>query len=77
MRFRRLQSGLVDERVRHLTGIIGSVRAVKLYAYEKHFAEKISKMRDKEHAKLWRYGFLRSSVNGFFFVAPIAATICE
>jgi hypothetical protein len=77
MKFRRAQTNLVDHRVRLLTEIINSIRAVKLYAYEGHFGQKVSEMRNKELSKLRSYALVRSSVNGFFFVAPIFATICE
>ena len=77
MTSRTEQQRLVDGRVRLLNEIINNIRAVKLYAYESHFADRISDIRQQEHVKLGRYGLLRSLVNGIFYFTPILAAVCE
>lgn len=77
MRFRRAQTEHVDQRISLLTEITDQIRAVKLHAYEDYFSARVSAIRKEEHGQLRQYGLMRSSVNGFFFVAPICATICE
>ena len=50
--YRQAQMQIVDKRVRLLSEIINNIRAVKLYAYENLFGEKVSHYRRQELAKL-------------------------
>lgn len=51
---RRQQLRVVDRRVRLITGILASIRQVKLFAYEEYFGRRILGHREKELARLRR-----------------------
>jgi hypothetical protein len=55
--------------------IINSIRAVKLYAYENHFANKVAVMRNKEHTKLRRIGLFRATADCCLYILPIFSSI--
>ena len=67
----------MDKRVRLLTEIMSNIRAVKLYAYEKHFGDKVAEMRETEHKELRMYGLIKSAIVSIFYFVPILATIRE
>ncbi|EIW71607.1 hypothetical protein TREMEDRAFT_27765 [Tremella mesenterica DSM 1558] len=73
--YRKSQEKLVDSRVRLLTETINNIRAVKLYAYEKLFLDKVSAIRKREHARLKKFGFVRSAVWATFDLAPVLAAV--
>lgn len=77
LKYRRDQERVVDQRVRLLGEILGSIRAVKLYAYENHFEGKVSSYREQELVRLRHYGFFRSAVNATFEFIPVLAAVCE
>ena len=77
LKYRRGQTKQVDERVRLLTDVIGSIRSVKVFGWERHFARKVYDMRQSEHKELRYYSFLRSTVDAVFFAIPVMATVCE
>jgi ATP-binding cassette subfamily C (CFTR/MRP) protein 1 len=75
--FRQKQEKVVDQRVKLLSEIINNIRAVKLYAYERHFAQRISELRQQELEMLRRYGLIRSAVSATFAFTPVLAAVCE
>lgn len=75
--YKREQQKIVDQRVKLLGEIINNIRAVKLYAYEKYFGDKIGDLRKKELFKLRHYCLLRSMVTSTFTFLPVLAAICK
>lgn len=75
--YRATQEQIVDERVRLLTEVIGHIRSVKLYAYEKIFSERVIKLRGAELSKLKRFGFVRAMIMSTFNFLPILAAVGE
>ncbi|KAK4686687.1 hypothetical protein P7C73_g3435, partial [Tremellales sp. Uapishka_1] len=73
--YRQQQMKIVDTRVRLLSEIINNIRAVKLYAYEVFFGEKVSSLRRQELAKLRRNGLNRSTMNATMSFIPILAAV--
>lgn len=71
------QEKVVDQRTGLLTEIINNIRAVKLYAYESLFGQKVQVMRDEERKLLNRYSLLRTFVRTTFSIVPLVASICE
>lgn len=74
---RRAQLAVVDKRVRLLSEIISSIRAVKLYAYEAFFGEKVMELRRKELEMLRRNGANRAVMFSTLSFVPTLATVCE
>jgi ATP-binding cassette subfamily C (CFTR/MRP) protein 1 len=68
--YRSTQEKIVDKRVRLLTEVIGHIRSVKLYAYERVFS-------DKELSKLKKFGFVRAMIMSTFNFLPILAAVGE
>lgn len=77
MAYRGTQEKIVDQRVRLLTEIINNIRAVKLYAYETFFGQKVSELRTQELAKLKGFGLMHALINSTFYFLPILAAVCE
>lgn len=77
LRYRQAQQKLVDKRGKLLSEIISNIRAVKLYAYETHFAKQISAIRIEELTKLRQYGLIRSAVTSTFAFTPVLAAVRE
>ena len=77
MSYRGTQEKIVDRRVRLLTEIINDIRAVKLYAYETFFGEKVSELRTQELAKLKSFGLMHALINSTFYFLPILAAVCK
>lgn len=71
------QEKAVDHRTGLLTEVINNIRAVKLYAYESFFSDKIQVMRHEERRLMNRYALIRTSVGTTFAIVPLMATICE
>lgn len=67
---------VVDTRVRLLSEIINNIRAVKLYAYENFFGEKVSVLRREELAKLRRNGINRATMFATMSFIPVLAAVC-
>lgn len=74
-RYRDAQQKVVDQRVRILSEVIGSIRAVKLYAYETYFSQKISSKRKEELAMLQQNGVSRAFTTATMAFVPILAAI--
>lgn len=75
MSYRGTQEKIVDQRVRLLTEIINNIRAVKLYAYETFFGQKVSDLRTQELAKLKGFGLMHALINSTFYFLPILAAV--
>lgn len=76
LKYRKRQQNVVDKRVTTLQRVIQNIRAVKLYAYEAFFDDKVSCLRQQEIASLRRYGVLWASVTGSFSFIPILSSVC-
>ena len=68
---------IVDSRVRLLSEVINNIRAVKLYAYEAFFGEKVSELRRQELEMLRRNGVNRAVMFSTLSFVPTLATVCE
>ncbi|WVW86813.1 hypothetical protein I302_108868 [Kwoniella bestiolae CBS 10118] len=75
MDFSDRQEQHTDKRVRLLTEILNNVRAVKLYAYERFFGEKVSGIRRQELGNLRNKSLLRGVMTAILNVIPIFAAI--
>lgn len=75
MTYRQAQMKIVDKRVRLLSEIMSNIRAVKLYAYETFFGQKVSGYRQQELAKLRRNGLNRSTMVSTMSFIPILAAV--
>jgi len=76
-KYRRKQISQVDERVRVLSEIVSSIRSVKLFAWETHFANVVTKLRRAEHGSLRIRAFLNSTVRSIFMFMPVVAITRE
>jgi ATP-binding cassette subfamily C (CFTR/MRP) protein 1 len=74
---RRKQMVVVDKRVRLLSEVIGSIRAVKLYAYEAFFGDKVMELRREELEMLRRNGANRAVMFSTITFVPTLATVCK
>ena len=61
---RHQQLDIIDDRVRVLTEIVNNIRAVKMYAYEGVFGDRIMEFRRRELAKSRVYTFVRGQQSG-------------
>ena len=76
-RFRTKQNETLDRRVRLMSEILASIRAVKLYAYESHLGRKVRSIRQEEIKILQQYGVMRATINSLFNFVPVVAIVCE
>jgi ATP-binding cassette subfamily C (CFTR/MRP) protein 1 len=72
---RKAQLFMIDKRVRLLNEILNSVRGIKLYAYERYFAERVLGIREGELGRLKTNIFHRASMIATMAFLPILATI--
>ena len=72
---RRKQMVIVDKRVRLLSEVIQSIRAVKLYAYEAFFGDKVMDLRRKELEMLRKNGVNRAFMFSTITFVPTLATV--
>ena len=75
--YRQAQMKVVDTRVRLLSEIINNIRAVKLYAYEVIFGERVSVLRRKEMAKLRKNGLNRATMSATSAFIPVLSAVCK
>ena len=76
-RFRTKQNETLDRRVRLMSEILTSVRAVKLHAYETHPGRKVRSIRQEEIKILQQYGVMRATINSLFDFVPVVAIVCK
>ncbi|WVW86803.1 hypothetical protein I302_108858 [Kwoniella bestiolae CBS 10118] len=74
-KIRRTQNEVVDERVRLLSEVLHNIRAVKLYAYEAWFGERISDMRLNELKKFQSNNIISSGLSALMSFLPTLAAI--
>lgn len=77
VRNRQSQLTYVDARVRLLSEVIASIRAVKIFAYVSFFSNKVTELRKKELVFLKKNGFYRASMNATMALIPALAAVCE
>ncbi|KJE02687.1 cadmium ion transporter [Cryptococcus gattii NT-10] len=75
VRTRQSQLTYVDARVRLLSEVIASIRAVKLFAYVSFFSNKVTELRKKEMVFLKKNGFYRASMNATMAFIPTLAAV--
>nr|XP_019009246.1 uncharacterized protein I206_05894 [Kwoniella pini CBS 10737]OCF48027.1 hypothetical protein I206_05894 [Kwoniella pini CBS 10737] len=75
MVFSDRQEQHTDKRVGLLTEVLNNVRAVKLYAYERFFGEKVSKIRRHELQNLRGKALSRAGLTAILNVIPTFAAI--
>ncbi|KAE8541543.1 hypothetical protein D1P53_002905 [Cryptococcus gattii VGV] len=75
VRTRQSQMTCVDARVRLLSEVIASIRAVKLFAYVSFFSNKVTELRKKELVFLKKNGFYRASMNATMAFIPTLAAV--
>jgi hypothetical protein len=73
--YRDAQQKIVDQRVRILSEVIGSIRSVKLYSYESYFSGKISDKRKEELAHLAQNGISRAFTTATMAFIPVLAAM--
>lgn len=74
-RYRREQQTIVDKRIRILSEVVSHIRAVKLYAYEAYFSERISAKREEEIDKLRKNGASRALTLAIMAFIPVLASL--
>ncbi|XP_010629028.1 multidrug resistance-associated protein 4 isoform X1 [Fukomys damarensis] len=62
-------AAFTDARIRTMNEVITGIRIIKMYAWEKSFADLISSLRRKEISKVLRSSYLRGMNLASFFVA--------
>ncbi|KAL0253531.1 hypothetical protein I308_100904 [Cryptococcus tetragattii IND107] len=75
VRNRQSQLTYVDARVRLLSEVIASIRAVKIFAYVSFFSNKVTELRKKELVFLKKNGFYRASMNATMAFIPALAAV--
>jgi ABC-type multidrug transport system fused ATPase/permease subunit len=69
--FRRLTFGITDRRVKLLNEMFQGIKALKFYAWEEPFAEKVTEIRGQELAAYRRTVFIRTLFYVVLFVTPV------
>ncbi|XP_036913453.1 ATP-binding cassette sub-family C member 4 [Sturnira hondurensis] len=62
-------AGFTDARIRTMNEVITGIRIIKMYAWEKSFADLITHLRRKEISKILRSSYLRGMNLASFFTA--------
>ncbi|WRT69592.1 uncharacterized protein IL334_006581 [Kwoniella shivajii] len=73
--FTTRQEQYTDKRVRLLTEILSNFRAVKVYAYERYFGDKVSEIRREEIRNLRNKSLLTATMTAMLNVIPTLAAI--
>jgi ATP-binding cassette subfamily C (CFTR/MRP) protein 1 len=68
---------MIDKRLKIVTEVINNIRAVKLYSYERHFGEQVSRVRQEELKNLKGYGKTRAAIYSVAAFTPILAAVCR
>ncbi|WWC92927.1 uncharacterized protein L201_007890 [Kwoniella dendrophila CBS 6074] len=74
-KLRKSQNQVIDERVRLLSEALGNIKAIKLYAYEAYFSDKISDMRKEELKKFKSSNLTKSVLSAMMGFLPTLAAI--
>ncbi|WVR08170.1 hypothetical protein IAU60_005216 [Kwoniella sp. DSM 27419] len=64
-----------DKRVRFISEILNSIRAVKLYAYESYFSQKVAEIRRDELRYIRQKAFARAIMMAVLNAAPTIAAV--
>ncbi|XP_054442451.1 ATP-binding cassette sub-family C member 4 isoform X2 [Pteronotus mesoamericanus] len=67
--FRSKAATFTDARIRTMNEVITGIRIIKMYAWEKSFAELITNLRRKEISKILKSSYLRGMNLASFFVS--------
>ncbi|XP_052058941.1 ATP-binding cassette sub-family C member 5-like [Mytilus californianus] len=74
-RLRRKCIAITDKRVQQMTELLNCIKLIKMYAWEKPFAKKISEIRKHERGYLERTAFVQSVSQSIAPMVPIVAGI--
>lgn len=74
---RKQQMVVVDKRVRMLSEVINNIRAVKLFAFESFFGERVSDLRRQEIDRLRANGLNRSFMFSTITLVPTMGIVCK
>ncbi|KAJ0005574.1 hypothetical protein NQD34_015468 [Periophthalmus magnuspinnatus] len=78
-RFRAETAILTDDRIRTMNEVISGIRVIKMYGWEKPFADLVDEVRRMEISRIMKSSYLRGLNMASFFVASkiiIFATVC-
>eukprot|EP00210_Caulerpa_lentillifera_P002714 g2594.t1 len=70
-KLRKDQMKDTDARVKSTTEIVTGIKAIKLYAWEDAYLDKIQKIREQELSKLLKLGFVKALSRVIYFVTPV------
>ncbi|XP_070786421.1 ATP-binding cassette sub-family C member 4-like isoform X1 [Enoplosus armatus] len=68
-KFRSKTAVLTDSRIRTMNEVVSGIRIIKMYAWEKPFANLVSEVRRKEISKIMKSSYLRGLNMASFFCA--------
>ncbi|XP_076096353.1 ATP-binding cassette sub-family C member 5-like isoform X5 [Mytilus galloprovincialis] len=74
-RLRRKCIAITDKRVQRMTELLNCIKLIKMYAWEKPFAKKISEIRKHERGYLERTAFVQSVSQSIAPMVPIVSGI--
>lgn len=77
---RRLQKNVMkvkDERVKVENEVLGGMKIIKLYAWERPYTEKINGIRERELHHLFKYKLLQVSLRVLWSIVPTLVSICS
>jgi len=78
LKLRKLQEANMkekDKRVKQVSEMLQSIKVIKMFAWEKPLAVRISEDRKQEVARLKRYGYISSLQSIFWNSAPVTVSI--
>uniref|UniRef100_W5NE66 ATP-binding cassette sub-family C member 5 n=3 Tax=Lepisosteus oculatus TaxID=7918 RepID=W5NE66_LEPOC len=74
--YRRRCVAVTDQRVRLMNEILGCIKFIKMYCWEKAFAHNVHKVRSKEQGILERAGYVQTITVGMAPVVVVIASVC-
>jgi len=70
-KMRKEQMKFTDARVKATSEVVTGIKAIKLYAWENSYIQKIQGLRETELMKILRIGFLRAFSRVVYMISPI------
>ncbi|KAM7417317.1 hypothetical protein PAMA_017129 [Pampus argenteus] len=74
--FRKKCVSVTDRRVRLMNEILGCIKFIKMYCWEKAFAQNVHKVRSEERGILERAGVIQSFTVGVAPIVVVIASVC-
>ena len=78
LKLRKLQEANMkekDKRVKQVSEMLGSIKVIKMFAWEKPLADRIAQDRSREVERLKSYGYLSSLQSIFWNSAPVTVSM--